>query len=378
MDSAKLIMAVAGVLLLGCPEPSSTPPRSVGPAGGELDLGAVQLVVPPGAVPERTVLSAHVLEVPDDAGGFARVTPVIELWPPGLQLGRPITVKLDAPEAPEHTLVWWTSADGQTFEVVDAVVESGVATFEVAHLGRGFGDVHLGPAPLEHVEVVEIFSDDPLSSCDQRWAFSPHSLGSDRPAQVQLDYVVAGRGGTAMATLQRYEGAYGGQVGLWLPVRTQPHGAGVPFASETLELEPSTYAMYAVCSDMSSGWFVTEDELGEAVGADPLLETRRHLGSCTDTEGDCLVLTGTTRLDIDYAGTGPNGAEQRLTADLRIPTVGWEVPCDPPGLLVELGVGGLDACAIAEACTGGGDEDGDGSVDCDDPDCGRASACTTD
>jgi hypothetical protein len=130
------------------------------------------------------------------------------------------------------------------------------------------------------------------------------------------------------------------------------------------------------CSQ-TTGWVVEDRDLDDAVYVDRLFELGRRVGPCAETEGDCVQLTGTARLQIEDDSAGPYGYARQVLVDVRIPTIEWEVPCGGrPGAFLELGVGDFDTCEVAERCAGGDDEDGDGVVDCADPDCSGSAACT--
>ena len=102
-----------------------------------------------------------------------------------------------------------------------------------------------------------------------------------------------------------------------------------------------------------------------------------------DEESDCMIgvwtlkLGGTTcKVNINSTGTCPFCGDGSIDPGETCDTNG-DVGCVAPTPVCSAGCGGCVAAAGpgAEICVGGADEDGDGFIDCADPDCAADPAC---
>jgi len=85
---------------------------TIGPEGGELDIGPHRLYVPPGALTKRTTLSAMV-----DAGPSV----VIHFYPTGLQFQKPAGLVFDASSCGSVPNVLYLDEQGGLLEEIQAV-----------------------------------------------------------------------------------------------------------------------------------------------------------------------------------------------------------------------------------------------------------------
>ncbi len=103
-----------GAGLKGCtPRDPQYGTATVGPSGGELDIGPHRLVVPPGALQQTVEISGTVVE---DAA-----TPTIDLEPHGLQFKKPAGLILDASNCTDVPDVVYINEIGVVSDPIAAV-----------------------------------------------------------------------------------------------------------------------------------------------------------------------------------------------------------------------------------------------------------------
>lgn len=234
-------LALAGLLAAcgGSDAPPTEVSKTIGAAGGTLDgPDGVQLVVPPGALAQDTVLKIARVDGggPAVPTGFDAVTPVYEFTPHGQTFLLPVTVRMPMASTAgvefEDALM---ASPGEPWQAMSATVSGGMAQWQRMSLSYGFGAacaIKAGdrdPYPCSWPSVVSNLSATPADALAERGG-----LGDFRNWAVDkafdLDATVwlrAPADCTAAQYLVRriYSGTKDGVLRDWTPVALNPDPA---------------------------------------------------------------------------------------------------------------------------------------------------------
>ena len=117
--------------------------QTVGPAGGQVEVGGIVLDIPAGALSDSvviTIAATGATTVVEDETGLDFVTPVYTLGPEGTTFAEPITITIDyASDESDPASVYWTLAGDPTkFRELRHVANDGqTLTFEIDHFSKG-------------------------------------------------------------------------------------------------------------------------------------------------------------------------------------------------------------------------------------------------
>lgn len=143
-----LVLALAApVALTGCPSvrsqtvapivPGQTASALVGPEGATLDVGTLQLVIPPGAL-ETPVEIRVTVEDSAVPGAFTGYSPVVRFEPEGTFFERPVEVRVPFDGDPALATIFWSQHEGSAYVPRPTRVADGYAIAEAGHFSRAF------------------------------------------------------------------------------------------------------------------------------------------------------------------------------------------------------------------------------------------------
>ena len=109
----------------------------VGPAGGVLVNGAVEVEIPPGALDTETEIRIIVSDVPV-SGGFTGYSPVYRFEPVGVTFSEPVTVRLPFDGDRRTASIFWTTRDWNSYAALPTNVDGGVAVTQTSYFSQAF------------------------------------------------------------------------------------------------------------------------------------------------------------------------------------------------------------------------------------------------
>lgn len=142
-----LALGAPTVLTAGCPSSRSQPVTPlevgesasalVGPEGATIDVGAMQIVIPPGALETAREIRA-VVDAAPPPGAFTGFSPVVRFEPEGTTFARPIEVRIPFEGDPALATVFWSQRDGEAYVPRATRIEGGYAIAEAEHFSSAF------------------------------------------------------------------------------------------------------------------------------------------------------------------------------------------------------------------------------------------------
>lgn len=120
------------------PGPGPSTSENVGTSGGVIEMDGVKLVVPPGAVPDGTVITiTETSDPPPD--GYDALSPTFAFGPDGLSFAQAATIEMSITATDgSDAVVLWSLAGGSGFEELPTTLAAaGRYSAPVAHFSRG-------------------------------------------------------------------------------------------------------------------------------------------------------------------------------------------------------------------------------------------------
>ncbi len=133
--------------LAGCPStrsvpvepivPGQTASALIGPEGGMLEVGTMQIAIPAGALASTTELRVTVDAAPTP-GLFTGFSPVVRFEPEGTTFARPIEVRIPFTGEPSLATIFWSQREGEAFVPRATRIADGYAIAQTSHFSQAF------------------------------------------------------------------------------------------------------------------------------------------------------------------------------------------------------------------------------------------------
>ena len=135
------VLIVAGTWGLACgtskPADATTTSKSVGSAGGTVNLGnQVTVIIPAGALPDAQMISVSSGGTPPPE--YAHASVVFQFGPAGLHFAMPVQVTLPVPAGASTPGIFWSRDGAAGFDRVGGARTGGTITAAVTHFSEGF------------------------------------------------------------------------------------------------------------------------------------------------------------------------------------------------------------------------------------------------
>lgn len=152
-----LVLALGGegASLAGCPSIRSVPVEAlrpgqavsalVGPEGATLEVGAMNVIIPPGALTSAVEIRVSV-EESAPPGAFSGFSPRVRFEPEGLSFERPIRVEIPFEGDGRLATMFWSQREGGAFVPRPTRIVNGFAVAETTHFSEAFVGTACGDA----------------------------------------------------------------------------------------------------------------------------------------------------------------------------------------------------------------------------------------
>ncbi len=141
-----LVLAL-GLGSAGCPSarsapvapilPGETASALIGPAGGTIEVGTMQVSIPPGALTSAQEIRV-IVESTGAPGAFTGFSPVVRFEPEGMTFAVPVEVRIPFEGDPLVATVFWSQHEGSAFVPRATRVADGYAIAQTSHFSSAF------------------------------------------------------------------------------------------------------------------------------------------------------------------------------------------------------------------------------------------------
>ncbi|MBX7190960.1 MAG: hypothetical protein K1X94_02825 [Sandaracinaceae bacterium] len=142
-----LALSAPTALVAGCPSTNSAPitpivpgqtaSALVGPEGGTLDVGTMQIAIPAGALTSAQEIRVTVDETAPPRA-FTGFSPVVRFEPEGMTFARPVEVRIPFDGEPALATIFWSQRSGAAYVPRATRVVDGYAIAETDHFSSAF------------------------------------------------------------------------------------------------------------------------------------------------------------------------------------------------------------------------------------------------
>jgi hypothetical protein len=142
-----LALGAGGTLTAGCPSTRSVPVEPIrpgqsasaliGPEGGTLEVGTMEVAIPAGALTTAQEIRVTVDATPAP-GAFTGFSPVVRFEPEGTAFARPIEVRIPFEGDPRLATIFWSQRAGDAFVPRATRIADGYAIAETTHFSQAF------------------------------------------------------------------------------------------------------------------------------------------------------------------------------------------------------------------------------------------------
>ncbi|MBN8616179.1 MAG: hypothetical protein J0L92_36655 [Deltaproteobacteria bacterium] len=134
-------------LLAGCPStngrpvapivPGESASALIGPEGGMIEVGTMQIAIPAGALTSAQEIRV-IVDGAAPPGAFTGFSPVVRFEPEGTSFARPIEVRIPFDGDPALATIFWSQRDGEAYVPRATRVVDGYAIAETQHFSSAF------------------------------------------------------------------------------------------------------------------------------------------------------------------------------------------------------------------------------------------------